>query len=139
MLVSDKKYREARSEFQSLVREFPDNSDVTVAVGLLSLQLNDYDVAYTQLTRSLDLDYKDPNAVRYYLGQLEEERKHTAEALKWYGSISGGEQYVPARARYAALLARDGKLDDARKFLRESVRSPQQQVCLLYTSPSPRD
>lgn len=128
MLVSDKKYREARSEFQSLVREFPDNSDVTVAVGLLSLQLNDYDVAYTQLTRSLDLDYKDPNAVRYYLGQLEEERKRTAEALKWYGSISGGEQYVPARARYAALLAKDGKLDDARKFLHESVRSPQQQV-----------
>ena len=128
MLVSDKKYREARSEFQSLVREFPDNSDVTVAVGLLSLQLNDYDVAYTQLTRSLDLDYKYPNAVRYYLGQLEEERKRTAEALKWYGSISGGEQYVPARARYAALLAKDGKLDDARKFLHESVRSPQQQV-----------
>ena len=128
LLVSDKKYTEARAEFQSLTKEFPDNSDVTLAVGLLSLQLNDYDAAETQLLRALESNHKDPDAVRFYLGQTNEERKRFDEALRWYGSIDGGEQYVPARARYATILAKQGKLSDARKYLQDSALNAQQRV-----------
>ncbi len=128
LLVADKKYSDARAQFQSLLQEFPDNPDVTLAVALLSLQLNDYDVAEAQLLRALESNYKDPDAVRFYLGQTNEERKRPDEALRWYGSIDGGEQYVPARARYAGILAKQGKLADARKYLQDSARNPQQSV-----------
>jgi tetratricopeptide (TPR) repeat protein len=128
LLVSTKQYAEARTEFRSLLQEFPNNPDVTLAVGLLSLQLNDYDAAEAQLLRALETNHKDPDAVRFYLGQTNEERKRPEEALRWYGSIDGGDQYVPARARYAGILAKQGKLSDARKYLQDSARNPQQIV-----------
>ena len=128
LLVTEKKYPAARNEFQALLKEFPNNPDVTMAVGLLSLQLSDYDTAEKQLLHALETSYKDPDAVRYYLGQLNEERKRFDEALRWYGGINDGEQYVPARARYAAILAKQGKLPEARKYLQESPRNSQQTL-----------
>ena len=128
LLVAGKQYSEARTEFRSLLQEFPNNPDVTLAVALLSLQLNDYDAAETQLLRALETNHKDPDAVRFYLGQTNEERKRPEEAMRWYGSIDGGDQYVPARARYAGILAKQGKLPDARKYLQDSARNPQQLV-----------
>ena len=128
LLVTDKKYPEARNEFQALLNEFPNNPDVTMAVGLLSLQLNDYDTAETQLLHALETHYKDPDAVRFYLGQTNEERKHFDEALRWYGSVSGGDQYVPARARYASILAKQGRLPEARKYLEAAGRNGQERV-----------
>ncbi len=130
LLVTDKKYPDARNEFQALLKEFPNNPDVTMAVGLLSLQLNDYDAAETQLLHALDTNYKDPDAVRFYLGQTNEERKRFDEALRWYGSINSGEQYVPARSRYASILAKQGKLADARKYLQDAARNAQERVQL---------
>jgi tetratricopeptide (TPR) repeat protein len=123
LLVTDKKYAEARSEFQALLKEFPDNADVTMAVALLSLQLNDFDLAETQLKHALETDYKDPDAIRFYLGQVSEERKRPDDALRWYSSVAGGDQYVPSRARYAGILAKQGKLDDARNYLQQAGRN----------------
>jgi tetratricopeptide (TPR) repeat protein len=131
LLVTDKKYAEARGEFQALMKEFPDNPDVALAVGLLSLQLHDFDAAEAQLLHALETNSKDPDAVRFYLGQANEERKRFDEALRWYGSIDGGEQYVPARSRYATLLAKQGKLDEARKYLQEAGQNAQQRVLFI--------
>ncbi len=128
LLVTDKKYAEARNEFQALLKEFPDNADVTMAVALLSLQLNDFDAAEVQLKHALETNYKDPDAIRYYLGQVSEERKQFDEALRWYSSVSGGDQYVPSRARYAGILAKQGKMDEARKYLQEAGRSGAERV-----------
>ena len=128
LLVTGQKYAEARGEFQALMKEFPDNPDVALAVGLLSLQLRDFDAAEAQLLRALETHYKDPDAVRFYLGQANGERQRFDEALRWYDSIKGGEQYVPARSRYATILAKQGKLDEARKYLQESGLNAQQRV-----------
>ena len=128
LLAAEKKYPEARGEFQTLLKEFPNNPDVTLAVALLSLQLKDYDAAEAQLLHALETNYKDPDAVRSYLGQVNEERKRYDEALKWYSSVIDGDQYVLARSRYAAVLAKQGKLADARKYLQGSARNAQQTV-----------
>jgi tetratricopeptide (TPR) repeat protein len=95
------------------------------------MQANDFDAAETQLTRVLELNYKDPDLARFYLGQLNEERKRFDEALKWYSTVTQGEQFIPAHARYAGILARQGKLPEARRHLQEaSARDPQQRVQL---------
>ena len=97
-------------------------------VGLLSLQLNDFDAAETQLLHALETNYKDPDVVRFYLGQVNEERKRPEEAQRWYSSVNGGVQYVPARARYAGILAKQGRLGDARKYLQDAGRSGPERV-----------
>jgi hypothetical protein len=60
------------------------------------------------------MGYSDPDTPRLYLGQLNEERKRYDEALKWYSSVQPGEQYIAAQARYAGVLAKQGKLSEAR-------------------------
>lgn len=132
LLVADKRIKEARSEFQSLLASFPDNTDVIYAVALLSLQLNDYAAAELNLKRLLLLDFRDKDLVRLYLGQVAEEQKHIPEALDWYKSIEPGEQYVTGRIRYAQVLAKQGKLDDGRAWLQASeAKDSQQRVQLL--------
>ena len=119
LLVSEKRFPDARAEFQKLLADFPGNTEVVYAVALLSVQLNDYAVAETNLRRLLDMDYRDKDTIRLYLGQVSEEQNKVPEALKWYQSIESGEQFIPARIRNAQLLAKQGKLEEARDTLRQ--------------------
>ncbi len=127
LLVNVKRYPEARKQFEALTAEFPDNADVGMAVALLAIQANDHDAAEAQLKRVLALNYKDPDVARYYLGQLNEERKRFDEALKWYGSVTQGEQYINAQSRYAGILAKQGKLPEARQHLQQAASQNSQQ------------
>ena len=101
LLVTERNYAEARKQFEVLGNEHPKNADVAMAVALLAMQANDYDAAELYFKRALSSGYKDPDSVRLSLGQVNEERKRFDEALKWYGSITHGEQYIAAQARYA--------------------------------------
>ena len=131
-LVADRRYAEARIEFQKLLADFPANTDVIYAVALLSLQLSDYGPAESNLKRLLDLDYADKATVRLYLGQIAEEQKNYPEALRRYGEVDHGEQYLPAQIRYAQVLARQGRLDEARAHLQQlSANGSQQRVQLV--------
>jgi tetratricopeptide (TPR) repeat protein len=131
LLVTEKNYPEARRQFELLVAEYPQNADVGMAVALLAMQANDFDAAESQLKRVLELNYKDPDLARFYLGQLNEERKRFDEALKWYATVTQGEQFIPAQSRYAGILAKQGKLPEARKHLQDAgARNPQQRVQL---------
>jgi tetratricopeptide (TPR) repeat protein len=119
LLVSEHRYPEARAEFQRLSRDFPDNVDVVYAVGVLSLQLQDYALAEANFKRLLVLPYRDRNTVRLYLGQIAEEQKNYAEALRWYEEVASGDQYLQAQIRYAQVLNHQGKLEAARAHLHE--------------------
>jgi len=132
MLVLDKRYPEARAEFESILKRFPKDVDAIYAVGLLALQAKEYEVAEINLKRLLDLGYRDPNTVRYTLGQIAEERKDWPRAIEWYESIQSGEQVLPARIRVAGAIAKQGKLDEARAYLHGvSVQTDPQRAQLL--------
>ncbi len=132
VLVAERKYTEARAEFQILSKDFPDNVDVVFAVGVLSLQLQDYPLAEANFKRLLVLPYRDKNTARLYLGQIAEEQKNYPEALRWYEEVPSGEQYLKAQIRYALVLAKQGKLDAARAHLRQvDVSNNQERVQLL--------
>ncbi len=131
LLVAEKRIDPARREFQRIEQEAPNNADVAVTIGLLSLQMSDFDTAEAKFKRALDLNYRDADALRYYLGQVAEERKRYDEALGWYGKVVAGEQVVPAAARYAFILARQNKLAEARNYLqRVEVQNAQQRTQL---------
>jgi tetratricopeptide (TPR) repeat protein len=134
VLVAERKYTESRIEFQTLSKDFPNNVDVVFAVGVLSLQLQDYALAEANFKRLLVLPYRDKNTARLHLGQIAEEQKNYPEALRWYDEVEGGEQYLQAQIRHALVLSKQGKLDAARAHLRQiDVNSDQARVQLLLT------
>ncbi|MEK7438437.1 MAG: tetratricopeptide repeat protein [Pseudomonadota bacterium] len=134
VLVAEQKYTEARVEFQTLSRDFPNNTDVVFAVGVLSLQLQDYALAEANFKRLLALPYRDKNTVRMYLGQIAEDQKNYPQALRWYDEVAGGDAFLRAQIRYALVLSKQGKLDEARAHLQQvEADSEQARVQLLLT------
>jgi tetratricopeptide (TPR) repeat protein len=134
MLVNANQFDEAREQFALLTTEMPDNADVHVAAGLLSLQMADPDRAETYLTRALEQGYRDAEMVRYYLGQVSEERKQDAQAISRYESVAKGEYLVSARTRHAGILARQGKLADAIVLLKSTdVANDSQRIQLIQS------
>ena len=132
LLVSERQYVEARDQFEKLLGELPGNPDVNVAVGLLAMQLKDYDAAEKYLKQALAGQYRDEAMVRVYLGQLFEERGRYGDAATWYASVGQGEQYLPAQIRHAAMLAKQGQLAEARQHLKQiAVQSNQQRVQVI--------
>lgn len=131
LLVSEKQYTQARVQFQRVLEDAPNNAEVSFAIGLIALQENDFEAADTYLRQALASGYKDEDVVRYYLGQVAEERKRLEEAAVWYESVGQGEHYLNARIRYAGLLAKQGKLDDARRYLQGVQPQNNQQRALL--------
>lgn len=132
VLVADRRYGEARNEFQKLLADFPTNSDVVYAVALLSMQLSDYDAAESSLKRLLELDFADKETVLLYLGQIAEEQKNYPQALHWYGKVGQGERYLSAQIRYAQIMARQGHIEQARSHLQQlDAGNEQQRVQLI--------
>jgi Flp pilus assembly protein TadD len=70
--------------------------------------------------------------VRYLLGQIAEEQKQWPRAIQWYKQIDEGDQVLAARMRIAQVVAKQGKLDEARKYLKSvKAESPAEQVQLI--------
>jgi tetratricopeptide (TPR) repeat protein len=131
LLVLDKRYAEARKQFEAVADANPANPEVIYAVGLLAYQLKDYGAAEDYMKRVLGLNYRDPEGVRYLLGQIAEDQKQWPRAIEWYESIQSGDHVMPARMRTANAIAKQGKLDEARAYLkRVAVDNPEDQVQL---------
>ena len=122
-LVGEKRYKDARVEFQKLLTDFPENQEVIFAVGALSYQLNDYTLAESNFRKLIDGEFADSSSVRLYLGQIAENQKRPDDAIGWYASVPPGEQYVSAQIRLANVLGQQGKLEEARSHLQPSIAS----------------
>lgn len=125
-LVQEKHFGPARDEFKRLAADFPNNPEMPLAIGLISMQLQEYDAAETYLSQALAAGVKDDDAVRFYLGQLSEERKRWDDAKNWYGAVTGSQAFA-AQLRIAGVLARQGNLPEARKYLQQIAVSTNQQ------------
>src|SRR5688572_9308430 len=132
LLVLDKRLPEARKQFEAVLAANPGNTEVIYAVGLLAFQLKDFEVAEENMKRLLKLGYRDADGVRYVLGQIAEEQKLWPQAVQWYERITDGEQLIPARMRTANAIAKQGKLEEARSFLkRVAAENPGEEPQLI--------
>lgn len=116
LLVADKRYEDAIAEFQRVVDAHPDNGDARHALALLYLQTEKLDEAERHL-RSLSVRGARQNTARFYLGHVAEARGRVDEAISWYGQVEQGDNLVDAQVRLGVLLARQGRLDEARQRL----------------------
>ncbi len=109
---------EARQVYESVLARQPDQIEALVGAGLLALQARDFEAAHAMLSSALERGTASPDLLRYYLGQIDEERHRYREALEWYRQVGGDEQRR-ARLRIPRLLARLGEREAALQALGE--------------------
>jgi tetratricopeptide (TPR) repeat protein len=137
LLLVERKTEEARRELRVLSESEPQNPDIALTIGLLAVQMSDWPLAEVHLKRALDLNSGRADTVRYYLGQISEERKRPDDALTWYQEVARGEQYIPAQSRIAGILAKKGQVSEARNLLQAiEPQTLQQRVQLTQAEAS---
>lgn len=138
LLVNEKQFDAARKEFDKLIQKNPNNAEVHVAVGLLSVQLEDATRAENHFKQALELHYKDPDQLYFYLGQIAEQMQQYETAQSWYDSINSENRfYFDTQLKSAVIQAKQGKLDDARQRLHGlNNLTPEQQAIAIQVEAS---
>jgi Flp pilus assembly protein TadD len=125
LLVNEKQFEAARSEFLLLDKQQPDNVTTLYALGVLSTQLNDPSGAERYFTRFVDVlarnpeDERDPSKALLILSQLAEERGDIKAAVGWLDKLPEGDEKTVfgAQLRRAQLLGKGGDVPAARRLL----------------------
>jgi len=115
-LAADRKLAEAREQFRAVEHIAKDDAQAVYAIGLLSLQLEDYGDAQTAFTKALKLNYHEPAAIYLGMGQAAEGLKHYDEAIEWYKRVDSGD-WVRAQLKIATLVAKQQGLKAGREYL----------------------
>ncbi|MDR1889111.1 MAG: tetratricopeptide repeat protein [Zoogloeaceae bacterium] len=132
VLIAARQYQLARQEFDHLLADNPDNPGIIYPVAMLALQEKDFDTARRLFARLLELPFPDQGAVRFFLGQTEEESGNTDQALAYYKLIQPGAHYFSARQRAAYLLFKSDRLQEARALLKASTaRTASEKTTLI--------
>lgn len=131
VFIFERRYDDARAQYDLLLKAYPDDPDVVYPLAVLAVQQGDAKTARTQLEKLLKSDFQDKSAVHFFLGQLDEDEKKLDAALAHYRLVTGGDQYVAARARAARILQGQGKHDEARELLRTTATGGPERIQLI--------
>ncbi|MEZ0232077.1 MAG: tetratricopeptide repeat protein [Methylophilaceae bacterium] len=131
MMISEKRFSEAKPEFVKLVKLSKSNPEVMVVVGLLSFQGSDYVEAEKYFQQALNSGFKDPDQIYLYLGQIAEKQNHDEQAIAWYSKVNPGNRYFEAKLNASTIIARTQGVDAAVKQLSEMQGLDSEQQALV--------
>ena len=112
MLVQMKIFHKALIQFEKLKQSMPNDENVLLSLGLLSIEIGNNDQAKEYLQELLDNGYHNQQA-HYYLGRIQQNNGEIMAAIANYDRVLSGEYLLDARIRAAALLAKAGKTESA--------------------------
>ena len=115
-LAADRKLAEARDQFRLAEKLAGRDAQAPYAVGLLSLQLEDFAEAQGAFSRALRLGYREPAAIYLGMAQAAEGLKKIDEAIGWYQKVDSGD-WVRAQLKIATLIARQQGVQAGREYL----------------------
>lgn len=127
VLAEGRRYGDASTELTLLTTTRADLPDPWLLLGLLQTQMRQDAAAEASLKRYVELakgqrdaDERKRGQTQAYLllAQLSERRKDFSAAEGWLARIDSTEDLVAAQTRRAGLLARQGKLPQARELVR---------------------
>lgn len=138
VLVENRRFNEATTQLQAVTTSRPELAEPWLLLGSLQMQAKQDAAAETSIKRFVELsgtpgkdgldasDRKRTVSQAYLaLAQLAERRKDFAAAERWLARVDGPDEVVAAQSRRAGLLARQGKLAQAREVIRNlPERSP---------------
>ena len=126
-LLDAQRYAEATQQLKVITAERPAFAEAWLVQGTLQVQDNQLDTAEVSLKRYVELaqeqastDERNRGLAQAYLSlsQISEKRKDYAGAGNWLDRIDNSQDLMAAQNRRASLLARQGRMSEARKLLR---------------------
>lgn len=127
MLLESQRQADAQVQVDAVTREQPDMPEAWLIQASLHLQANRLDQAETALRRFAQLleslpatEQRKRALTQAYLmqAQIAEKRGDWAGAEGWLARIDDAADLLSAQSRRASLLARQGRLDEARALIR---------------------
>lgn len=127
-LLDSQRYAEASRQMLVVTSEKPELAEAWLVLGTLQVQDNQTDAAEASLKRYVELaegqrrsEERSRGLAQAYLAlsQIAEKRKDYALAGALLDRIDNAQDLVSAQNRRASILARQGKMDEARALLRK--------------------
>ena len=130
-LAADRRSAEAREQFRAVEQLAADDPQSAYAIGLLSLQLKEWEEAKAALQRALDRGFRDTSAVYLSLGAAAEGLKQYEEAITWYRKVDQTD-WVRAQLKIATVIASQQGLAAGREYLQKiEPRSTEDQIQVI--------
>lgn len=126
-LLDAQRYAEATQQLKVITAERPQFAEAWLVQGTLQVQDNQLPAAEESLKRYVELAQNQPageersrGLAQAYLSlsQIAEKRNDFPGASAWLDRIDNSQDLVAAQNRRASLLARQGKIEEARQLLR---------------------
>lgn len=128
ILIDLKQLDKAGQEFEQLLRDKPDDVNAMYTLGVLSMEKRQPAQAeryFKQFLNTLEAkpgEERDPTSALINLAQIAIERKDYKSAQGWLAKVESYDgrnaAWFNVQLRRASLLAKDGKLEEARQFLK---------------------
>ena len=130
VLMGAQRYEEAATQARILTQAEPEQAQAWLIVGTLALQNRDRVQAEAALKRYVHLvadengkaantDNEAGLAQAYLaLAEVAEQNGNLAQAQTWLSKVDNAEALVAAQSRRASILARQGRIEEARQLLR---------------------
>ena len=144
VLLDAQRYPEAAEQLQFVTRDKPELPEGWLLLGSLHLQDNQLALAQTSFERYIALaqQQQSPQADRnrglaqayLSLAQVAEKRKDFAAAESWLNKIDNAADLIQAQTRRASILARQGKLEEGRRLLRQLPERTPEEARLKFNA-----
>ena len=124
MLFEAERLVDAEKQYEQVLEQAPNDGDILFALALISMEQGKDEAAKGYLNQMVRWNRR-ANEAHYYLGSIADKQKNIPLALREYGLVTPGLEYLPAQVRIAALLVDQGRLNDARAHLEnQRVNNP---------------
>ncbi len=122
---------QAREQYEEMLEKAPRDGDMLFALGLISMEQNNDELAIRYFNGLLKLGQREGEA-NYYLGVLYEKKGDQETALAHFRNAGMGFEYLPAQNRVVEIMVSQGRFEEARTYLqRQGVRHPERKVQLV--------
>jgi len=141
-LTNVKDYDAAKKQFLKLVNSSLASPEISLTVALLSIELDDTDLAETYLNQALERGYENPPQIFIYLAKIYYERNKLQDALAYLKKINYGRFFLEAKLLAAQFISEKESIDSAINFLNEynflseeeNLKVIQYKTALLYNN-----
>ncbi|GEM_PF-1282713 len=121
LLINERRFDEALTYFEDLLREDPDNPIIYNKIGIIYVHKKDLDKAEDYFYKAIELDKTYPEPYNN-LGNIWYEKKDYKKAIEFYKkAIDLNPKYAIAYRNMGAAYKRLGNLDQAVKYFKKAT------------------
>ena len=118
MLISEGRDDDALSQVNQILLEQSGRTDALRLMAIINFRLDNLDAAWADFQDVLSSGHFTMDAL-YYLGQISDRRAEHEQAVRLYSKVVRGRNVVSSQKRVSAILAQQGKSEEALKHLRQ--------------------